>query len=84
MKIEISYPICGKDIEYYKKHSYHIEMINRKSYTKWGNNVYLSFGIGDKEDGGIGYVVKKHYIIPLSPYAFYISCIFPTLKMEKD
>lgn len=72
-----------KKDKYCKNHSYHLEMTNYKGYTKWGNSVYLEFSIGTKMDDGIGYVVKRHYKIPLSPYAFYIRFIFPHTKQGK-
>lgn len=65
---------------YGDKHSLHVEMQNFKNKKWYQANTSLEISIGDKDDVGVGYTVKKFHSIPLSPYNFYIRFVYPYTK----
>ena len=53
----------------------------KRPWYRW--NLTMHIDVGEKD--GVGYSMTKHHRIPLSPYAFYIKCIYPyTKKCHSD
>lgn len=62
---------------YGKRRSLHLELQNFKNQKWYKANTSLEIHIGERDGDGVGYYVKKFRSIPISPYAFYIKCIYP-------
>ena len=63
-----------------KNRSVHIELQHFKVNKWYKANTCLKIDAGKRSDDDVAYVMDKHYSIPLSPYAFYIQCIYPYTK----
>lgn len=62
---------------YTKKHSYHFELNIDSIIRSKVKGLELKVDIGDKDEDGMGYIVKKFFTIPLSATSFYRHCIYP-------
>jgi DNA-directed RNA polymerase subunit RPC12/RpoP len=63
-----------------KKHSVHVELQHFKTNKWYKADTWLKIDAGKRSADGVCYAMNKHYSIPLSPYAFYIQCVYPYTK----
>ena len=63
-----------------KKHSYNFELVVEDITKSKIKGLALKISIGDKDENGIGYAVKRWYTIPLGPTAIYRYWILPYSK----
>jgi hypothetical protein len=65
---------CGK------KHSIHVELQHFKVKKWWKADTWLKINIDNQSSDGVGHIINRQLSIPLSPYAFYVQCIYPYTK----